>query len=197
LIDEREAGLCCLLPFEIIPGVAQLNGQLEPLIQMIWEECAIYMSVGIGTCCQEIVDYPRSYVEAREAVQIGACFKAELRCTHFTELGAYRYVYPFVQTQSISDQYQDAIMVVLKYDQRKKTNLLDTLEAYLECGGNIARTACLLDVHRNTLLQRLSRIQKLCPLDLEHMPDRLPLLMALKIYRLRAHQLRCDEGQDA
>ncbi|WP_338247564.1 helix-turn-helix domain-containing protein [Dictyobacter halimunensis] len=196
LIDEREAGLCCLLPFETVPEAAQLNGQLEPLMQMIWQECAIYMSVGIGTCCQVISDYPRSYAEACEAVQIGACFKAELRCTHFSELGAYRYLYPFVQAHSISDQYQDAVMVVLKYDQRKKTNLLDTLEAYLECGGNIARTACLLDVHRNTLLQRLCRIQKLCPLDLEHMPDRLPWLLALKIYRLRAHQWRGEESVD-
>ncbi|GHO85097.1 hypothetical protein [Dictyobacter formicarum] len=40
------------------------------------------------------------------------------------------------------------------------------------------------------------RIQKLCPLDLEHMPDLLPLLMALKSYRLRAHQWRCDESLD-
>ncbi|GCE09466.1 helix-turn-helix domain-containing protein [Dictyobacter aurantiacus] len=196
LIDEREAGLCCLFPFETVPEAVQLNEQLEPLIQMIWQEYAIYMSVGIGTCCQVISDYPRSYAEACEAAQIGACFKAELRCTHFSELGAYRYLYPFVQAHGINDQYQHSIMVVLKYDQRKKTNLLDTLEAYLECGGNIARTACLLDVHRNTLLQRLSRIQKLCPLDLEHMPDRLPLLMALKIHRLQAHQWRCDESVD-
>ncbi|GCE23648.1 helix-turn-helix domain-containing protein [Dictyobacter kobayashii] len=196
LIDEREASLFCLLPLERVGDVAWLNTQLEPLIQTIWQEYAVYMSVGIGACCQVIGDYPKSYAEAREAVQIGACFKTTLRCTHFAELGAYRYLYPFVQTQSPNDQYQDCIVAVLRYDQRKKANLLDTLEVYLECGGNIARTSCILEVHRNTLLQRLSRMQKLCPLDLEHMPYRLPLLMALKSYRLRAYQLRNDEPVD-
>ena len=65
------------------------------------------------------------------------------------------------------------------------TNLLDTVEMYLECGGNVAKTSSHLDVHRNTLLQHLERLQKLCKLDLEHCQHRLPLLMALKIYKLR------------
>jgi sugar diacid utilization regulator len=192
LIDERENGLACLLPYEGVPELEDIHAQFEPLIRLIQQECHLYMSVGVGNCCQNLNDYPQGYREASEAVQIGSCFKAELRCTPFAELGAYRYLYPFAQTQNFSDLYQEGIATVLKHDLRKKTNLLDTLEVYLEYGGNIARTASILEIHRNTLLQRISRIHKLCPLDLEQAEQRLSLLLALKVYRLRACQTRND-----
>jgi DNA-binding PucR family transcriptional regulator len=41
---------------------------------------------------------------------------------------------------------------VANYDARKLTTLLHTLETYLSCGGNIARTADQLYVRRNTLV---------------------------------------------
>lgn len=192
LIDEWENGLVCLLPYESMPGLEDIHAQFEPLMRLIQQECHLLMSVGVGNCCQSLEDYPQGYREASEAVRIGSCFKAEQRCTPFAELGAYRYLYPFAQTQSFSDPYQDAIAAVLKHDLRKKMNLLDTFEAYLECGGNIARTASILEIHRNTLLQRISRIHKLCELDLEQASHRLSLLLALKVYRLRAFQARND-----
>lgn len=194
LIDERNNGLFCLLPCDTVPSVECLNAQLEPLIQTIQQECHIAMAVGVGTCCQTIGDYARSSAEAREALQISLCLQTEVRSAHFAALGAYRYLYPFARANNLTDQYQQCIAAVLTYDLRKKTNLFDTLEAYLECGGNIARTASMLEVHRNTLLQRISRMQKICTLDLDHIQHHLPLLMALKIYRLRAHQMPTNES---
>jgi DNA-binding PucR family transcriptional regulator len=85
----------------------------------------------------------------------------------------------------LHDQYQKQIDLIVDYERRKRTNLLETLEIYLECGGNVAKTSGQLDVHRNTLLQRIERLQKLCELDLEQCQHRLPLLIALKVYRLR------------
>ncbi|GCF06987.1 PucR family transcriptional regulator [Dictyobacter arantiisoli] len=191
LLVERDNGLICLLPCDIAALPQDIHSRLEPLIQTIQQECHVTMLVGMGNSCQKFSDYAQSYQEAYEAAQIGSCLRTELHCTHFGELGAYRYLYPFAQQQSLMDQYQECIMTILKYDLRKKTNLLDTLEVYLECGGNIARTATLLHLHRNTLLQRISRIQKLCPFDIDHdhASLRLPLLLALKVQRLRAHQL--------
>ncbi len=86
---------------------------------------------------------------------------------------------------TIHDQYQYQIDLIVDYDRHKKTNLLDTLETYLEFGGNVTKTSSHLDVHRNTLLQRLERLQKLCKLALEKCQHRLPLLVALKIHKLR------------
>ena len=57
--------------------------------------------------------------------------------------------------------------------------------AYLSCGGNIARTAEQLYVHRNTLVQRLDKLQELVGLDPHDSTHWLPLHIALGLWRLR------------
>jgi DNA-binding PucR family transcriptional regulator len=95
------------------------------------------------------------------------------------ELGVFCYIHKFAQTDALCDLYLGQVAIVIEYDQRKKANLLDTLEMYLACGGNMAKTSSPLDVHRNTLLQRIDRLQKLCVLDPELVSNSFPLLIAI------------------
>jgi sugar diacid utilization regulator len=185
LLDERDNQLVCLLNLDKNTSFEQLHACLDELERRVREEYAIVLTAGIGNLCHAVGDYQRSYAEACAALEVGQCLHRERGCTHFNELGAYRYIYKFAQTDTLSDQYQKQIDLIVGYDRRKKTNLLETLEIYLECGGNVAKTSSLLDVHRNTLLQRLERLQKLCDLDLEQCQYRLPLLIALKVHSLR------------
>lgn len=105
----------------------------------------------------------------------------------FNALGVYRYIYKFARTDTLHDEYQQQILSIAEYDQRKSTHLLETLEAFLESGGNTAKAYNQLHIHRNTMLQRMERLQALCTIDLESLEHRLPLLVALKVYKLRAH----------
>ncbi|MGK5557426.1 PucR family transcriptional regulator, partial [Actinomadura kijaniata] len=59
-----------------------------------------------------------------------------------------------------------------------------TAETYLDQAGNAQRTAAALNVHRQTLYYRLSRIEALTGLDLDSGTDRLLLHMALKVAHL-------------
>ncbi len=189
LIDERDNILVCLFCLDTDSVVDHLNAWLRQLILQIQEERHIRMFAGIGNLCHIVSDYRRGYAEASEALALGQHMHDQRCSALFNELGVYRYIHAFACTDTLRDQYQDTIDVIIEYDRRKKTNLLDTLETYLECGGNIARTSSLLDVHRNTLLQRIERLQKLSFLNLEQLQHRLPLLVALKVYHLRAHTL--------
>ena len=73
---------------------------------------------------------------------------------------------------------------------RKRTTLLHTLETYLSCGGNIARAAEQLYVHRNTLVQRLDKLRELLGLDPHDSTHWLPLHIALGLWRLREPRSR-------
>jgi DNA-binding PucR family transcriptional regulator len=86
----------------------------------------------------------------------------------------------------LRDVYQDQIAHIDSYDQRKNTDLLDTLETYLECAGNLTKTSEKLFVHRNTLIQRLERLQSLCDIDLQERGNWLTLQVAIKVYKLRS-----------
>lgn len=184
LVTLSKTGMTCLLTLGRIP-IEQINTRLQALRASIVSEQQTRLTIGISNCCTCIGEYQRGAAEAREALEIGRCLSCEGASLHFNELGIYRYVYPFLHTNGPCDQYQEQIAVIAEYDQRKKTVLLDTLEAYLECGANITRTAELLHVHRNTLLQRIERLQFLCKLDLGQHTYWLPLQAALKVYRLR------------
>jgi sugar diacid utilization regulator len=189
LVATRNDLLVCLLALDGMRGIEQLRTWCNNLVEQMKDEQSARMYVGIGNPCQTVREYRRGYAEAQESLEVGRAIHSQGGCSHFNALGAYRYLYAFAHADTLRDQYQEQIAIIVEYDRRKKTNLLDTLESYLECGGNIAKTSNHLDVHRNTLLQRLDRIQKLCALDMEHLQVRFPLLLALKVHRLRTHHM--------
>jgi sugar diacid utilization regulator len=190
LVDERNDLLVCLLSLDGKQSAEQMHTWCRNLVTRMKLEQQAHLYVGIGNPCQNVYEYRRGFAEAHKSLEVGRDIHCDGGCSHFNTLGAYRYLHTFAHTDTLRDQYQEQIALIVEYDQRKRTNLLDTLEVYLECGGNVAKTSNHLDVHRNTLLQRLDRIQKLCALDLEHLQNRFPLLVALKVHRLRTHHMR-------
>ncbi len=167
----------------------QIATGLDELVRQVRTEQQVYLSVGVGNPCYTIHDYQRGYAEASEALEIGLFLNQEGGTMQFNALGVYRYIYKFARTDTLHDEYQQQILSIAEYDQRKGTHLLETLEAYLESGGNTAKVYNQLRIHRNTMLQRMERLQALCTVDLESTEHRLPLLVALKVYKLRAHSL--------
>lgn len=59
-----------------------------------------------------------------------------------------------------------AVIHIARYDDSHKTNLMDVLYHNLIDSGNIQRTADALYMHRNTVLNKLKKIQELIHLDL-------------------------------
>lgn len=187
LVDERGNLLVWLLCLDNDPVVEHADTWFSMLARQIRYEQHVSLSTGIGNLYTAVGDYRVAYAEATEALEIGQSLKHEEGCTSFDALGVYRYIYAFARTDTLHDQYQRQITAIADYDLRRNANLLDTLETYLECGGSIAKTASQLDVHRNTLLQRLSRLQSICNIDLDQHSHWSSLLTALKVHRLRTH----------
>ena len=68
--------------------------------------------------------------------------------------------------------------------QDSGADLFNTLETYLDAGGNGVQTADLLHIHRSTLNYRLARIVEICNVDLSDPLTRTNLQVALKLLRL-------------
>jgi DNA-binding PucR family transcriptional regulator len=62
--------------------------------------------------------------------------------------------------------------------------LVPTLEAFLDCAGDVQRTARELHVHRTTLYYRLERAEKISGLSLRNGRDRLLLHLVLGLRRV-------------
>lgn len=187
LLGERNTALVGLLRFTQPQNIDALTEWFHDLSRSMHSEQQVYLAVGIGNFCHTLDDYQRGYAEALEALEIGRFLHQEGGIMQFNALGVYRYIYKFARTDTLHDDYQRQVLAIAEYDQRKSAHLLDTLEAYLESGGNATRTYTLLKIHRNTMLQRMERLQSLCTIDLERHEHWLPLLVALKVYKLRTH----------
>lgn len=64
--------------------------------------------------------------------------------------------------------------------------LLDTLQVYLDRESSATATASALDVHRNTVNQRVARAEQLLGLDLTRADDRLVVQLACRVARGRS-----------
>ena len=151
LLYEHENLLTCIIHLSKDPSGARLKNWLRDLARQMHTESNVCLAIGIGNPCTNISDYRRGFGEATEAQQMGQHLNREGGVTHFNDLG----VLPLPLQKSrvwddLRDMYQDQVGHIATYDHRKGTDLLDTLETYLECAGNLTRTSNRLFVHRNT-----------------------------------------------
>jgi GAF domain-containing protein/sugar diacid utilization regulator len=186
VLYERENLLTCIICLSKDPTAARLKTWLRDLARQMRTEHGVRLSIGIGNQCQNVSDYRRGFAEASEALQMGQNLNRDGGVTHFNDLGVYRYLYKIARMDDLRDMYQDQVARIANYDRRKGTDLLDTLETYLECAGNLTKTSNRLFVHRNTLIQRLERLQSLCEVDLQERSNWLTLQVAIKVYKLRS-----------
>ncbi|MEO6893344.1 MAG: GAF domain-containing protein [Ktedonobacteraceae bacterium] len=187
LVYEQEHTLTCIVCLSKDPGGTRLKTWLRDLARQIRAEQRMRLSIGVGNVCQSINDYRRGGAEASEALHMGQSLEHDGGVTHFNDLGVYRYLYKIARMDDLRDMYQEEIARIATYDRRKGTDLLDTLETYLECAGNLTRTSTRLFVHRNTLIQRLERLQSICEIDLQERSNWLTLQVAMKVYKLRTN----------
>src|SRR5581483_7042334 len=108
-------------------------------------------SIGVSLPCTELARYPVAYRQAQDTLELGTRLFTPGRIVRFDELGSYRFV-PALLAGGLRGEPE--------YEQvsRLTDELLRTLEAYLDSGGNTALAAKQLYLHRNTLRQRLDRI---------------------------------------
>ena len=68
---------------------------------------------------------------------------------------------------------------LLAYDQERRSDLVRTLRVYFAAGANASEAADRLFLHRNSMLYRLARVEKLTGLDLKDPRARLALQLGL------------------
>jgi DNA-binding PucR family transcriptional regulator len=99
-------------------------------------------------------------------------------------LGVYAALFNHAGRDDLERFVQTTIGPVAAYDEERGSDLIGTLEAYFESGGNVTRTARKLHLHANTLYQRLERIRALLPRSLDDAEAALHMHLALRIRRL-------------
>jgi GAF domain-containing protein len=143
------------------------------------------VAVGASSPCSGAAAFAAGFDEARSALLGGSALRTEPGVTTFDELGAYKYLLQLpLDDEAARDPHRSALGRLADYDRARGTTLLRTLEEFLRRHGSIGATADALDIHANTLRQRLARIADVSQLDLER-EDWLMVEIALKMVKLQ------------
>lgn len=142
---------------------------------------------GMSGPAESLVDWPNSYREALQAMDVGLRLKLSNQVVEFNSLGVYQLLCDLEDIPSVRKFSEEIIRPLAKYDKDHRGSLVQTLEAYFNHHGNISQTAESLFVHRNTLLYRMERIQELTGQDINNADMRLSLHLSLKLWQLRGN----------
>ncbi len=134
--------------------------------------------VGIGRSSEGLHGVRQSYVEAREAADLGSLSSLPTRAIRFTDVLLDQILRSTRHTEAL---LEETVGPLADYDSRKRAELLSTLRAYVGSNFNLTRAASQLSVNPNTVVYRLRRIRDLTGRDPSTVDDLLLLALGLRL----------------
>jgi sugar diacid utilization regulator len=130
------------------------------------------------------VDLYRAGKEALLAANVGEAEGRE--SIAFEETGAYRLLLPAMSEDpaELERFYEETVAPLVAYDDQYETDLLATVETFLDNDGNVTPTAESLFTHRHTVRYRLERVKELSGHDIFSTEGREKLSLGLKAMRV-------------
>ena len=167
---------------QLEPGddYAQIAEIAESVVSMMNTEAMLRCRLASGTIVQELKDVSKSYKEAKMALDVGKIFYEEKMIVSYQSLGIGRLIYqlpPNLCKIFIEEIFEGDV------PQELDEETLITIDTFLDNNLNVSETSRQLYVHRNTLLYRLEKLEKLTGLDIRIFDDALTLKIALMVAR--------------
>jgi sugar diacid utilization regulator len=130
------------------------------------------------------VDLHRAAAEAVLTANVADARRAQTLT--FEETGSYRLLLTAISEDPSELQrfFDETVAPLISYDEQYETELVRTLDTFLDEDANVARTAERLFTHRHTIRYRLERVRELTGLDVASTDGRERLGLGLKAMRV-------------
>lgn len=131
-------------------------------------ELGLQAVIGIGGMAPSLRDLTRSYNQADQAIRVGNLFKLKSQIFDHDHLVLERFMMdcaPQPAEPYIAELFNPATEKLFNEE------MLDTVNVFINRDLNLTDAARDLYIHRNTLVYRLDKIQKVTGLDLRHFRD--------------------------
>ncbi|KAB2337258.1 PucR family transcriptional regulator [Cytobacillus depressus] len=152
----------------------------------------IVVQVGIGNIAKTVIDIQKSYKEASDALELGETINGNESITAYSELGIFRLLCHFKDPAELIQFIPLSLKKLLDYKQANQTDLLKTLQTFLDCQQNAAKTAKELYIHNKTVVYRLDRIKEITGMNFDEAEEMLSVQVGLKIINLLQREYQAD-----
>lgn len=171
-VDEKNIILVKEIKDENVEKIAHM------IVDTLNAETMSKVYVAIGTIVSDLKDVSRSYKEAKMALEVGRIFGSEKYIVDYEKLGIGRLIYqlPVPLCRMFIREVLHGISVE-EFDEETLT----TVNKFFENNLNVSETSRQLYIHRNTLVYRLDKLQKMTGLDLRNFDDAIIFKITLMV----------------
>jgi purine catabolism regulator len=145
---------------------------LYPSITITW---GIAKQYGYST-------FETSYQEAKRALEIGRKRNGANSISVYADTKVDRVMESLLKNDELIDIAKSILDTLLRYAQERQIDLLHTFTTYHRNRGNVSQTARELNLHRQSLLYRLRKIESLTNCSLDDVDDLFLLDLSIRLW---------------
>lgn len=137
---------------------------------------------GIGMSRDGMMQFYESFQKANSALDIGRKQKEPGQRVSFDDTKLNRLLLHLANNQEVRDITLTTLAPLIDYEEKREMDLIDTFIAYDNQNGNVSQAARVLNMHRQSLLYRLRKIESLTNLSLDNPDDVFLLNISIKVW---------------
>ena len=181
LVVDRSGGFVVLVPGDASTETIERNARAAVDVATGRARGAS-QSIGIASRAGELDELHRLVGEARHAVRVSRRADRRDAVATYRRLGVERLLFEVTDLERLAAYVDEFIGPLLRHSRRGPgaAPLIETLEALVSEGWNLRAASRRLNVHINTLLYRIRKIEELTERSLDDGDDRLSLALALR-----------------
>ncbi len=178
LVEMNKNTVVLLLDVKELKTQEDLIQYAKALQKTVMVETGVLLTVGLGKNANQISEVGLGYRQGKRAIEIGRIFQKNATIFPYDKMILERFLseLPVEITQKYPGMIFNRRTARLFNDE-----MLQTIEMFFEKDLNLSDTARQLYIHRNTLVYRLDKVQRVMGLDLRNFQDAVTFKLLLEM----------------
>lgn len=179
-IDQYSKAIVCFIDY--YSSEQYIPKRAAAIVETLTADALVPANISYDGTVLSVFDVAIAYNHAMTAMQIGTRFFSQSNIFCYHKLGLEKLIYRL--SEDDCREYLSDHMNGFSFSSLD-SELSTTVHAFLDAGLSVAQTSRNMYIHRNTLLYRLDKFQKLSGLDLRAFDDavtaKIAMLMELRL----------------
>lgn len=179
---EHNNTILGLIPVAAFHDGVGITDTLNEILSDIIED--IPLCVGVSNEFRDLYLLNIYYLQAEAAIENGNIYQPGHHIYLFADFALLEMIANSLGSFPIESYFPKGLAELLDHDKNGGVSYLETLTVFLNENMSYAKAARSLYIHRSTLIERISRIEKELSIDLNNPDQRLQMQMLLKALQI-------------
>lgn len=157
-----------------------ISKTIHEIVHALLDHSNMNLDVGVSQVHYHLYEIKLSLSESIVASLINT--DRDRKFMLYNELGLYKLIFPYSKDSHMIRFSDDILKSIQDYDAEYKSSLTQTVIEYVKFSGNLSELAKTLNLHENTIRNRLGRIETITGLNFKNLEHYEQLSLAVKIH---------------